>query len=1066
MSTTLAAITILTLGAGSGLTADQLSCEYLTNPLGIDVSQPRLSWQLQSDQPDTMQAAYHLLVASTRALLDADTGDLWDSGRVESDASVLVAYGGAALLSRQEVFWKVRVWDNYGRESGWSTPARWSMGLLKPEDWHGQWIGLDETLPSNQLTAGQWVWYPEGDPAVAVPPGTRYFRRSFTIDDGDDIETATCYVAVDNVADVYVNGERVQGSADFHQAARIEIGRQLHEGLNVIAIAATNHHDYANPAALLVVVELMHADGRETTFITDESWKSAQQEQSGWTTAGFDDSSWAAAHVAGPMGIEPWKTVAVETARDLPARMLRKEFETEQPVRRATAYVSGQGMFELYVNGSEIGDQVLAPAVSEYDKRVYYMTFDVTEQIQQGVNAVGAILGSGRYFAPRSTLHRHYGFPKLLLQLEIEYDNGSTDRVVSDPSWRLTTDGPIRMNNEYDGETYDARLEMPGWAAPGFADDAWQAAQAVDAPGGVLAAQMTPPIRVIETRRPQSIAEVTPGVYVVDMGQNMVGWCQLNVRGDAGTRVAMRFAEVVNDDGTLNVANLRGAKVTDTYILKGEGEEIYAPRFTFHGFRYMEITGFPGVPTLDNIVGCVVHDDLPTAGTFASSNPLLNRIHRNIVWGTRGNYRSMPTDCPQRDERQGWLGDRSEESRGETYLFQVAPLYAKWVRDTHDAQTEAGSVPDVAPSYYPFYSDNVTWPSTYIIVPGALYDQYGDRRVIEQHYDGMKRWIDYMTQFLEDDLMPRDQYGDWCVPPEDPGLIHSQDPKRKTAAAVLGTAYFYHDLMLMARYAELLDRPGDAAEFRALASKLRDAFNAKFYNPATHDYDNGSQTASILPLAFGMAPEAEREAVATALAEKIAVGTKSHVGTGLIGGQWLMRTLTDHGHADLAYTLASNTTYPSWGYMIEQGATTIWELWNGDTADPGMNSHNHVMLVGDLVLWMVEYLAGIRPDLDAPGFKQIVLKPTLVDGLDRAEATHQSLYGPIASAWSRDDDRFTWTVAIPPNTAARAYIPGGDAESVRINGEASPGGEAYIDVNGKYVMIPLGSGAYTIESKL
>ena len=1040
-----------------------LRCEHLDNPLGIDAAQPRVSWQLRSDTRDTVQAAYQILVASTEELLEVGTADLWDSGKVESDQSVLVPYAGKPLASRQPCVWSVRVWDNRGAESPWSAPAHWSMGLLAPTDWSATWIGLDETLPPNMLKGGMWIWYPEGDPAVSVPPGTRYFRGTFDVADPSTLAGAVCHVAVDNVADVYINGERVQGSSDFHQAVAIDMMPHLKPGKNVVAAAATNHHEYDNPAGLIVVVELKPKTGDATTFITDESWKSAKDEQAVWATIGFDDSGWAAARVGGPNGVEPWKEVSVEVARDLSARVLRKDFDVKAPVRRATAYISGLGLFELYLNGSKIGDQVLAPAASEYNKRVYYMTFDVTQHIKDGANAVGVMLGSGRYFAPRSTFQRDYGFPKLLFQLEMEREDGSVETVVSDTSWTLTTEGPIRMNNEYDGETYDARMEMDGWAQGGYDAASWAAASAVSAPEGALAAQMNPPIRVIETLRPKAIAQPKPGMYVVDMGQNMVGWCRMTVEGPAGTEVKLRFAEVTNDDGTLYLANIRGAKVTDTYTLKGGGREVYEPRFTYHGFRYVEITGFPGEPTLDTLIGCVVHDDVAPAGSFACSNPLVNQIHQNIVWGTRGNYRSMPTDCPQRDERQGWLGDRSEESRGETYLFQVAPLYAKWVQDMDDAQNDAGSVPDVAPSYFPIYSDNVTWPSSFIIVPGSLYDQYGDLGPIAKRYDGMKQWIEYMTQFIKDGIMPKDTYGDWCVPPESPSLIHSQDPSRKTAAEVLGTTYFYHDLMLMARYAGLLGKTDDAAAFAAQAAAMKAAFLDQYFNEASNDFSNGSQTSSILPLAFGMVPDDQQEAVFEALVKKIVEGTDSHVGTGLVGGQWLMRTLADGGRSDLGYTLASHTTYPSWGFMVEHGATTVWELWNGNTADPAMNSHNHVMLVGDLVLWLYERLGGIRPDADRPGFKAIVLKPEVVGDLEFVRARHESPFGPIASEWTRKGDGFAWDVEIPANTKATVHVPTSDAASVREGGKALGTNPV---VAGGYAVIELGSGRYRFESKL
>ncbi len=551
------------------------------------------------------------------------------------------------------------------------------------------------------------------------------------------------------------------------------------------------------------------------------------------------------------------------------------------------------------------------------------------------------------------------------------------------------------------------------------------------------------------------------------MGQNMVGWCRLKVSGPRGTEVRLRHAETLKPDGTLYLDNIRSAKVTDTYTLKGRGTEVYEPRFTYHGFRFVEMTGYPGKPELSSLEGQVVHDDLQTAGEFACSNPLLNRIYRNIVWGVSGNYRSIPTDCPQRDERQGWLGDRSAECKGETYLFDTAALYAKWLQDMADAQKPNGSVSDVCPAFWPIYSDNVTWPSSTVIIPGALREQYADERIIATHYDSAKKWMDYMGGFIRDGIIARDSYGDWCVPPEDPKLIHSNDPKRRTDKALLATAYFYHDAQLMARYATLLGKTEDARHFTELAEKLKAAFNAKFFRADTGQYDNGSQTSCVLPLAFGLVPDGERERVFRHLVSKITDETQDHIGTGLIGGQWLMRVLTAGGRADLAYTIASQKTYPSWGYMVEKGATTIWELWNGDTADPAMNSGNHVMLVGDLGIWLYESLAGIKPDPAQPAFKHILMRPEPVGDLQSVKATHHSPYGLIASDWQKQSGVFRWNITVPANTTATVYVPAKTAESVTESGKsvARALGVKLLRLENDRAVLSVGAGTYRFESK-
>ena len=491
----------------------------------------------------------------------------------------------------------------------------------------------------------------------------------------------------------------------------------------------------------------------------------------------------------------------------------------------------------------------LSPALSEYDKRAFYLTFDATGQLQQGDNAIGVILGNGRFFAPRTSVPigtRSFGFPKLLLQLNIEYTDGTTAQIVSDEKWKLTAYGPIRANNEYDGEEYDARMEMPGWCQPKFNDSNWQPAQLVKPASPLLSAQIGEPIRVMDTLHPVAMTNPKPGVYIFDMGQNMAGWCRLKVSGPRDTVVKLRHGETLQPDGTLYTDNLRSAKQEDIYTLKGKGAETYEPRFTYHGFRYVEVTGFPGKPTVNAIEGRLVYDAVPAAGQFSCSNPLLNQIYHNIFWGTRDNYRSIPTDLP-RDERQGWMGDRQEVSKGETYLFNVAPLYAQWLTDMQDDQHANGSVPDVSPAYWPLYQDGVVWASSYIIIPHMLYDQYDDLGILRKHYDSMKKWTDYMAAFLRNDIMPRNTYADWCAPPKSLTEINTSDPTLTTSGIFMSTAVFYHDLSLMARSARLLGKTEDADHFETLAGRIKIAFHRRFYNSELGYYGNGTQTSCVMP---------------------------------------------------------------------------------------------------------------------------------------------------------------------------------------------------------------------------
>ena len=801
--------------------------------------------------------------------------------------------------------------------------------------------------------------------------------------------------------------------------------------------------------------------------IWDQENKMYSSETVFWTTGLFKDSDWKASWI----GLD--KAVGDDDPdtpkRKLSTRMLRHEFEINKKIKSATAFISGLGLFELYINGNKIGDQVLSPGLAEYNKRTFYMTYDVTKNLQSNKNAIGVILGNGRYFAPRSsepTETRTYGFPKVICQLQIQYEDGTTSTVITDESWNLTTEGPTRINNEYDGEYYDARMEFDGWSKSNFNDTDWMNAEIVDKPGELLVSQPNEAIKIMEELTPIAVNEIKPGVFIFDMGQNMVGWVKLFVKGNTGDKVTLRFAEILNDDGSLLLDNIRGAEVTDTYILKGEGDESWEPKFTYHGFRYVEMIGYPGIPTLSSIKGKVIYDAIETTGSFTCSNPLINSIYKNAYWGIRGNYRSIPTDCPQRDERQGWLGDRSTECIGESFIFNVSNLYNKWLIDIKDAQEESGSLPDVAPSYWPLYSDNTTWPGTYLFASEMLYNQYGDLKTIETHYPNMQKWIKHMSQFLKDGIMPKDTYGDWCVPPEDINVIHSSDPLRNTSAEYIGTAYFYYELKLMEKFARLLGKENDAVEYSKTADKMKIAFNKKFLDKNDIRYSNNSHTANILALAFDLVPPEHKERVVNNLLQKILGDSDSHVGNGLIGGQWLMRTLTHSDHADVAYILASNNTYPSWGYMVEHGATTIWELWNGDHGDAAMNSGNHVMLLGDLIIWFYENLAGIKTDPDNPAFKHIIMKPQVLGDLTYVTASYNSIHGEIKSGWKFENGKFNWDISIPANTSATVYIPTLNKEDVKEGNKLASNSDnvSFTRWNGNLAVFEIGSGDYSFSS--
>ena len=671
----------------------------------------------------------------------------------------------------------------------------------------------------------------------------------------------------------------------------------------------------------------------------------------------------------------------------------------------------------------------------------------------------------------------HYGLPQLLLQLEVSYADGSNEMIVSDGSWKITNRGPIRKANEFDGETYDARMELGDWTRVGYDDKEWQAVvvdfDKVNMDMGIvtnpkhkvlkdasctacmnphwkdlvaedvyinMTPQPNPNIKVQDRLKPVAVFKRGKS-WILDMGQNMVGAYEFKMKNlQDGDTVTLRFAETLKSDSSLYTANLRSAECTDRYIYGltdgrasgkssnpklSKSEIIWRPMFTYHGFRFVEITGLRDELTKDDFTGLVFYDEMAVTGSFECSDEVMNAVYKNAYWGIRGNYRSMPTDCPQRDERMGWSGDRTTGNYGESYIFNNQRLYTKWHQDLADCQWENGSLSDVAPAYWRNYTDNMTWPGAFITVADMLYTRFGDIKPIVDHYGAMKLWLWHMkTCYTKDGVIVRDTYGDWCVPPESPELIHTKDTNRMTWPAMLSTPFYCHLCGKMVRFAELLGLKEDADYYRNEIFTTTEAFNAKYLNRETGRYSNNSVTANILPLWFGMVPKELEKKVFANIIDKTEREFGGHVSTGVVGIQQLMRTLTEQGRGDLALKLAREDTYPSWGYMYRNGATTIWELWNGNTGDPAMNSGNHVMLLGDLILWEYEYLGGIRAI--EPGYSRIELKPYPIEGLDYVKCSYNSVSGRIVSNWRRRGDKFEWDIVIPANTTAEVWLPSKD----------------------------------------
>lgn len=767
----------------------------------------------------------------------------------------------------------------------------------------------------------------------------------------------------------------------------------------------------------------------------------SESEAAYFLTALQTEKDWGSSQWIGLDKAMPWDDES--THARLSARYLRNEFDCRKEVKQAQLFIAGLGLYELWLNGEKVGDQVMAPVPTDYRKSIMYNAYDVTSYVQQGKNAIGVILGNGRYYAMRQQYKPYkwanFGYPKMRLIMYVEYVDGRTQTVISNASWRLNPDGPIIANNEFDGEEYDARKEFGDWSKPNYEmNRSWRPAERVTIPQAVLVPQPCNNMKIMAVFHPQSVTKLDAKTYILDMGQNMTGWVRMKVKGEKGREVKLRFAETLLEDGHLSMANLRDALVTDKYILKGsaEGEE-WAPRFVTHGFRYVEVTNYPGVPVADDFVGEFVCDEMADMGTLESSSEVLNAVWRNAYWGVRGNYKGMPVDCPQRNERMPWLGDRTNGAYGESFIFDNANLYAKWMDDISQAQRWDGAIPDVAPAYWNYYSDDVTWPATMFMICDMLYRQYGDIRPIEKHFSAMKKYMDYMRQYYLNDkgLMRADKYGDWCMPPEAPEIIHSADPSRVTDGTLIATAYFYQLYQLMIKFADLLGCPDEVADYVGYAEAMKEVFNTTFYDTEKKCYDNNTVTANLLALAFDLAEKENVSGICENIQHTLMEVYGGTMATGTIGNQWLFRTLTEKGYGDIAFTLASTEKYPSFGYMVSKGATTIWELWNGDTANPKMNSGNHVMQLGDFLIWSYEHLAGIKSHEQKVAFKRIIMKPAFdIDDLSYIKSSYQTPYGLVKSSWQKQEASLDWQISIPANTTAIVCMPQINKNAVKENG--------------------------------
>ena len=849
----------------SGVNIENLRCEYLTNPSGIDIVNPRLSWIIESSLRGERQTAFEVVVASSAEKLAINQGDLWDSGKVESDQTTQLEYKGKPFLSGSQCFWKVRIWDGNGKVSDWSKPAFWTMGLLDSKDWSAKWIGVK-------------------DPSLTEWARPRYLRKSFALD---------------------------------------------------------------------------------------------------------------------------------------------------RTVRRATVYTTALGLYELRLNGKRVGDHLLAPEWTNYNKRVQYQTYDITNMVHAGSNTVVAILGNGWYSGGwqkwKEKLTAIYGSePLFLAQLEIEFSDGTRQTIISDESWHGTVDGPLQFAGIYEGVTYDARKEFRGWDTTGFNESKWSAVTTPkageDFKVGKLAAQRGNPIRVTQEINPVSISEPKPGVYVYAFDQNIVGWCRFHFHGKAGETIELQHGEMRNPDGTVFLGNLTVVSKhriqLDQYTFKGNQEETFEPNFTYHGFQYVEVRGLKEKPSLENLSGVIFHSDCPEVGEFTCSDPLLNRLSKNIIWSQRGNYMGVPTDCPQRNERCGYTGDAQFFMRAAVYNMDVSAFFSRWLVDVcEEAQMPDGHFADHAPTFGPGDGPNIGWSDAGIICPYEIYRTYGDTHIIREHYAAMKRNLDWLTRESKNFLFTgKVGNGDWL------------SNEGGASKEVIGTAYSAFDFKLMAEMADAIGEKEDAIKFRNRQAQIAQAFS-KAYISEEGKIKQSSQSGYALAFTMGLVPPALKVKMTQCFTEEVS-RFDWHPRTGFIGTPRLLPGLHLAGRDNDAYKLLLTRSAPSWLYPVSVGATTIWERWvgwDGKTPQGGMNSLNHYAFgaVGEYLFRMV---GGISEE--TPGYQRIKIAPVIREGLTWANTSYNSVHGKIATAWKINGHNLALEVTIPANTAATVFVPATDAAKV------------------------------------
>jgi len=942
------------------------------------------------------------------------------------------------------------------------------MGLLHTDEWVAKWIGYESLPDTNHqihnfdpifLEGSPMVWFPAEESHKAAPVEEVYFRRIVEITESKVIKRAIFRMLANNEAKLYINGQQAAhlgrwGALIFPRS--FDITDKIQSGLNVFAIHAINHGNSPEWAGLAGKLYIEYKGEEEPqVYSIDQSWRATKAEQNGWKDLDYDETEWAHAGVCAHVGDNPWGTLDSQLVLP-PPPYLRKDFSAQKGVKRAIVYATAFGIYELYLNGQRVGQDYFAPGWTDYNKRIYYQTYEVTNLVKQGKNCVGAILADGWYagYLGYGKRREHYGNqPRFMMQLTIEYQDGTKKTIFTDETWKATY-GPILEADFLMGETYDARLEMPNWAKVGFDDSNWQGVTVTEKVSSQIQAFPGVPVKKMQEIKPVRYTEPSPNVFVFDMGQNFAGWVRLKVSAQPGTKIVMRFAERLNPNGSIYTTNLRNARATDTYICSG-GQEIWEPHFTYHGFQYVEVTGLTSLPSLETITGIVIHSDTPVVGSFECSNQMVNKLYQNIFWGQRSNFIEIPTDCPQRDERLGWTGDTQFFIRTATYNMDVSSFFTKWLVDLEDTQDHDGIFADVAPLKVAMWKGSSVYADAGIICPWTLYEVYNDRQLIEKYYPAMKKWVEYLKKDNTNYLRPANGYGDWLS-------MDADTPKD-----LINTAYFAYSSRLLSKMALAIGKNADSSKYEELFQQIKKAFNGAYVSEDGHVKGN-TQTGYVLALWFDLLPPAKRSLASRYLVNDIK-NRNYHISTGFVGLGYLLPTLTACGYTDVAYSLLTQDTFPSWGYCIEQGATTIWERWDGWTEasgfqDPGMNSFNHYAL-GSVGRWLYSTIGGI--DVVSPGYKSILIHPQPGGDLTYAQTKFYSIHGLIKSYWRIEDNTFYLSVTIPANTFATVYIPAKEADDVTENKKCASQAEGvkFLRMDNGFAVYGVDSGTYDFSTR-